>query len=279
MPRRFLLGLAIVATILTACGGTPAAPALTDPKDILTHAGSSLQGLKTVHLKIGLSGKVDPGLLTGTTGGTQVDLTGTTVEGDLDLADAETHLALAVPALLGFSADVVATGGIAYIKTSLDTDGKYRKLDLGALKNSLPLPSGLALPSPAGSGSPDPSASAMVAQIKAALDQLPAPTKLADDRIGDQDCYHVQEKVASTDLPQASDVLKGAPWTLTADVWTRKSDYRPARIVLLVDGGTEGSLTLTIDLTSYDAAVTVTAPAANLVSDQPFTIPGLPSLP
>ena len=280
MPRRFLLSLAIVATILTACAGTPAAPALTDPKDILTHAASSLQDLKTVHLKLGLSGKVAPGLVTGTTGGSQLDLTGSSLEGDLDLPDGETHIAVAVPALFGISADLVATGGIAYIKTSFDTDGKYRKLDLTALKNSLPLPSGLALPSPAGSGSPDPSAAAaMIDQLKAVLDQLPVPTKLADDRIADQDCYHVQEKIASTDLPQTSAALSAVPWTLTADVWTRKSDYRPARIVLLVDAGTEGSLTFTIDLTNYDAPVTVTAPAADLISDQPFSIPSIPGLP
>jgi hypothetical protein len=275
MPRRFLLDLAIVATLLAACGGTPAAPALTDPKEILTRGTSSLQGLKTVHIKAALSGKFDSGLATGSTSGTQVDLTGSTLEGDIDVADSETHIAVAVPALLAFSADILATGGTAYVKTSLNADGKYRKLDLTALKNALPIPSAAVA-----SGSPDPSAAnAMIAQLKAELDKLPAPTKLPDEKIGDQDVYHVQEKINSSDIPQASGALNGATGTLTVDVWTRKSDYRPARLVILVDGGAQGSLTLTIDLTAYDAPVTVTPPAADLISDQPFSFPGLPAQP
>ena len=63
------------------------------------------------------------------------------------------------------------------------------------------------------------------------------------------------------------------------DVWTRKSDYRPARLVIAVDGGTAGTATITVDLTAYDAAVTIAAPPADQISDQPFTFPGMPTLP
>ena len=123
----------------------------------------------------------------------------------------------------------------------------------------------------------------MIAKLRAELDKLPAPVKLADEKLGDQDCYHVQEKVASTDLPQASGVLGGASGTLTVDVWTRKSDYRPARFMIAVDGGTAGAGTITVDLSAYDAAVAIAPPAADQISDKPFslpfTLPGLPVLP
>ena len=273
MPRRLLFIVALLATVLVACGGTAAKPALTDPKEILANTASSLTNLKSVHVKATVTGKIDSGSLSGgsTGAGLPIDLTGTTLEGDIDIADSEAKLAVSVPALLGFSADLIATGGQAYVKTSLNPDGKYHKIDLASMTNGLPLPS-----LPAGAASPDPSAvAAALDQFKAELDKLPTPTKLADEKIGDQDCYHVKIKVNSSDIPQASGVLNGATGSVTVDVWTRKSDYRPARINVAVDDGTAGNLAITIDLTNYDAPVTVTAPPADQISDQPFSIPGL----
>ena len=271
MPCRFLFIVALVATLLAACGGTATQPALTDPKDILAHGVSSLPGLKTVHIKGTLSGKVDPGALsgTGTGSGVTMDLSGSTLEGDLDVADVEGSFKVSVPALLGFSAELVSTGGTAYVKTSLSPDGKYHKVDTSSITSGLPLPS---LPTAA---SPDPSAvAAAIDQINAALDKLTTPpTKLPDEKIGDQDCYHVQFKVSAADMPQASASL--GTGSVTVDVWTRKSDYRPARITLAVDAGTQGNLTATVDFTNYDAPVTVTAPPADQISDQPLSLPGI----
>lgn len=273
MPRRILFAVALAATIAAACGGPPAAPALTDPKDILVRAVSSLQTLKTVHIKTTLAGKIDTGAVSGKPTGALVDLAGSTLEGDLDAAGGEAKLSAAMPSMLGLSADVVVDAGTVYLKTSL-TGPLFQKLDLAAITGGLPLPS---LPTAA---SPDPSAVAeMIAGLKTELDKLPAPVKLADEKIGDQDCYHVQEKLSSTDVPQAGGVLGDVSGTLTVDVWTRKSDYRPARLVIAIDGGTSGTATVTIDLTAYDAAVTIAPPPADEISDQPFSIPGMPALP
>ena len=219
-----------------------------------------------------VTGKVDSGSLSGTGAGLPIDLTGTTLEGDIDIADSEAKLAMSVPALLGFSADLIATGGQAYVKTSLNPDGKYHKIDLASMTNGLPLPS-----LPAGAASPDPSAvAAALDQLKAELDKLPAPTKLADEKIGDQDCYHVQLKVEQLGhppgqrRPQRRDRL-GDGRRLDAQVrlspgpdqrrGRRRRRRQPRRS--------------TIDLTNYDAPVTVTAPPADQISDQPFSIPGL----
>ncbi|MEO8230366.1 MAG: hypothetical protein ABI628_11485 [Chloroflexota bacterium] len=273
MPRPILLILALATTIVAACGGTPAAPALTDPKDILVHAVTSLQTSRTVHVRATLAGKLDTGLISGKPTGARVDLAGSTLEGDLDIAGHEAKLSASVPTLLGLSADVIVDAGTVYLQTSL-TGPQFQKLASGAIPGGLPPPS---LPTAA---SPDPSAVAeTMAKVKTALDALPAPVRLADEKIGDQDCYHVQEKVSSSDVPQASAVLGTRSGALTVDVWTRKSDYRPARLVIVVDGGTEGTATITIDLTGYDAAVTVDPPPADQLSDQPFTIPSLPFLP
>jgi hypothetical protein len=278
MPRRFLALLATTAILITACSGGPAAtPALTDPKAILTGSTSSLQGLKSVHFKIAVAGSINTADLTGGAGssaapaasGAMVDLSGTTIEGDVDVTDSSGQVAVSVPALLAFSANVVVVGGIAYIKTSLG-DSKFAKLDLGALASSLPIPSLPAI------GSPDPSAAAsMLSAIDAELAKLPAPTKLADEPVNGQDCYHVQEVVPSSALGDAASALNGVSGTLTVDLWTQKSDLRPSRLVIVVDGGTAGKLTLTVDLTNYDAAVTIAAPPADQVSDQPFSLPGL----
>ena len=279
MPRRLLSLLASSAILIAACsGGTAAAPALTDPKVILTSSTASLQNLKSVHFKIAVAGSVNTADLSGagsdaspvpSTSPTMLDLTGTTIEGDIDVTDSSGQVAASVPALLALSANVVVIGGVAYIKTSLG-DSKYAKLDLGALAGALPIPSLPAI------GSADPSAAAPVlSAIDAELAKLPAPTKLADETVNGQDCYHVQEVVPSSDVAGAGDVLNGASGTLTVDLWTQKSDLRPSRLVIVVDGGTAGKITLTVDLTNYDAAVTIAAPPADQVSDQPFSIPGL----
>lgn len=279
MPRRLLALLATTAILIAACsGGAAATPALSDPKLILTGSATSLQNLKSVHFNVAVAGSVNAGDLTG--GGADsspvpgaspvlVDLTGTTISGDIDLADSSGQVAVSVPALLAFSANVIVVGGTAYIKTSLG-DPKFAKLDLSSLAGSLPIPSLPAL------GSPDPSAAAsMVAAIDAELAKLPAPTKLADETVNGQDCYHVQEIVTSSDFPDAASVLNGTSGTVTVDLWTQKSDLRPSRLVIGIDAGASGKLTLTVDLTKYDGAVTIAAPPADQISDQPFSLPGL----
>lgn len=278
MPRRLLSLLAVGAIAIAACSSTPAAPALSDPKLILTNTTSSLQNLKSLHFNVAVTGSINTGGLTGASSdaspaagssSANLDLSGTTISGDLDVTNSAAQVAVSVPALLAFSANLVEVGGVAYIKTSL-SGAQYAKLDTAALTSALPIPSlGLG-------GSPDPAqASAMISAVQAELAKLPAPTKLADETVNGQDCYHVQEKVSSSDVPQASGLLGDSSGTLTVDLWTQKSDLRPSRLVIVIDAASQGNLTLTIDLTKYDAAVTIAAPPADQVSDKPFSIPGL----
>lgn len=278
MNRRLLSLIAASAIVIAACSGAAASPALTDPRLILANTTTSLQNLKSVHFKVAISGSINAAALTGGSSDTSpapdastadLDLSGTTLEGDVDVTDSSGQVAVSVPALLALTANVIDVGGIAYIKSSL-SGPQYSKLDTSALTGALPLPSlGLG-------GSPDPAeASAMISAVQAELAKLPAPTKLADETVNGQDCYHVQEKVASSDIPEASGLLGDASGTLTVDLWTQKSDLRPSRVVLLIDAASLGNVSVTVDLTNYDAALTITAPPADQVSDQPFSIPGL----
>jgi hypothetical protein len=270
MPRRLLSLLAVAAIAIAACSGASATPALSDPKLILTNTTSSLQNLKSLHFNVAVTGSINGGALTGgSSGGANIDLSGTTISGDLDVTNSAAQVAVSVPALLAFNANLIEVGGVAYIKTSLG-GAQYAKLDMAALTSALPIPSlGLG-------GSPDPAeASAMISAVQAELAKLPAPTKLADETVNGQDCYHVQEKVSSSDIPQASGLLGATSGTLTVDLWTQKADLRPSRLVLVIDAASQGNVTLTIDLTKYDTAVTIVAPPADQVSDQPFSIPGL----
>jgi LppX_LprAFG lipoprotein len=278
MNRRLLSLIAASAIVIAACSGAAASPALTDSRLILANTTTSLQNLKSVHFKVAISGSINAAALTGGSSDTSpapdastadLDLSGTTLEGDVDVTDSSGQVAVSVPALLALTANVIDVGGIAYIKSSL-SGPQYSKLDTSALTGALPLPSlGLG-------GSPDPAeASAMISAVQAELAKLPAPTKLADETVNGQDCYHVQEKVASSDIPEASGLLGDASGTLTVDLWTQKSDLRPSRVVLLIDAASLGNVSVTVDLTNYDAALTIAAPPADQVSDQPFSIPGL----
>ena len=130
MHRRLAASAALIVTaalVLSACGG--GAPALSDPKEILTKAVEALQKAKTVHLALGVDGSVNVDL-TGSGTPTALKLDGTKIEGDLDIANKATHITLSVPAFLGLTGDVITTGGTTYTKTSMTGD-KYSKSTAG----------------------------------------------------------------------------------------------------------------------------------------------------
>jgi hypothetical protein len=53
----------------------------------------------------------------------------------------------------------------------------------------------------------------------------------------------------------------------SADVWVTKSDLRPAKIAITADGGSQGKLTVTIELTRWDESVSISAPPADQVAE------------
>jgi hypothetical protein len=259
MPRRLLALLAIIGVLaVVACQGAPALPSLSDPKDILARTVLSLKDIKTITIH---------GELTGTAtipGSGTIDLKGTTLDASYDIAGKKGRFAVSAPSLLGTTAEVLYVDNAAYYKitgplaSSLGADptGKYKKTAV----------------TPAGT---DPNAiasdpSAAIDKIKAALDKLPTPpTKAANEKCGDKDCYHIVLSLTDKDLaalsssaspaPTPAATSSSAPFTVTIDVWSQTDNLRPAKLALALDAGTTGKGTLTLTMT-YDQAVDVAAP-------------------
>ena len=263
MTRRFILSLVAIAGVasllLAACGSqAPAAPALTDPEDILTKTILSLKDVKTVELTGTFTGKVTvPNM-------GALDLSTTTLSAAMDIPGKKAKFSLDAPAVLGTKVDAILLDNVGYLKiTGLlagmagVTPDKYSKTDI---------------PTP----STDPSASAgdavqvaeAVTKLNEALAKLPTPpTKGADEACGDQQCYHVTLKVTSDDLKSLdpSTATVAGTGDLTLDVWTRKNDLRPAKIVFAITSPDIGTVGITLDL-KYDGAVSVSAPPADQIA-------------
>ena len=241
---RLAATLAALAVILAACGGST--PAIEDPKEILVKAVEALQQAKSFQFRADLSGSV-PLDLTGTGNGQPLDISGTTLEGAVDVANERARLAFKIPMLLNTSGEAIVVDKVAYLKVSL-VGPKYQKFDTGQATGGLAVPT-------------DPKAS--LDELRKGLDSLASPPKkLANERCGDADCYHVQ--VA---LDPATMNLGSAEGSANLDVWVRTNDLRPAKVSLTADGGSQGKVTVAVELFGYDGAVTIEAPPADQVEE------------
>ena len=147
-------------------------------------------------------------------------------------------------------------------------------------------------PAPDSSAAPSPSAGLQqtIDDVKKALSAAGVTTeKLADEKCGDADCYHVKITMPPSALsgaagdtlgglglggtpePGASPLIGG---DLTVEIWARKSDMRPVKLV--IGTTTEGStLAVNMIMDKYDEAVTVTAPPADQVTEGGFQLPSI----
>jgi hypothetical protein len=245
MFRRLSFMIAAAALVLSACSSAAStAPALTDPKDILTKTVAALKDVKTMHLRADVTGSVkfDP---TGSGSAGAIDLKGTTLEGDIDLGNKKLHLAFAAPGLMGVTGDLILIDQVSYVKVSL-LGPKYSKST--STDTSSPT---------------DPQN--LVNSVNEFLSKPGvAPTKLADEKCGDQDCYHVSLNLTSDQLGSVipSGLESAAPTgSGTVDVWVRKNDLRPSKVNINATGGDMGTVAVALVFSAYDAAVTVNPPA------------------
>ena len=248
MTRRPPLILAgVVAVAFGACNSTPPASPLSDPKEILVGALEAVQAAGTFHFEADVSGSIALGL-GGQGAGAPLDLTGTTAEGEVDVAGGNARVAFSTPALLGLSGEVISIGDDSYLKISLFGDA-YQKFTRG--------------PSDPIGALGDPQQT--IADLRTALDELPAPpTKAPDEKCGDSDCYRVSVELSNIDLGG----LLGAPDSAaqaTLDAWVRTDDLRPAKLAIVADSGSDDALTVTIELTRWDEPVSISAPPADQV--------------
>ena len=300
MNRRLVAFAATALLALAACSGGATATPIADPSEIVTQSLDALSKAKTVHARADVTGTLpfDAGALLGglsgdsgtpSASGASMDLGGTYVEATVDIAGRKGTITLAVPFLLGTKVDVIMDGDTTYTRVSLMGD-KWQK--------------SVASPEPGASPSPSDDLASMVADVQKALaDPAITTEKLADEKCGDVDCYHVRITAPASALaadasglasglggelgglaeglaspaPGASPLMGG---DVTIDWWARKSDLRPVKIVLgtTAEGATVG---VTVTLDKWDEPVTVTPPPADQVTDEPvFEMPSfeIPSI-
>jgi lipoprotein LprG len=268
LPKPALALMAVTAIVFAgACGGnsgTPTPPPITDPSEVITKSVAVVPAVKSLHLKLEVSGKVNTGALTGGSSGGlglsgNFDLSGTTVEGDVDVIKVATDLKFAVPGVLGLTGEAIVVDGNLYYKTSLTGD----KFTQSKLSDTVPV----SIPSPGALASAD--ITSGIASLRKSLDDAGAKaTLLADDQVNGKDAYHVSISVPvdkiNAMLAQSGSATAGLTLdSASVDYWAYKDSLLPAKISIVGSAGTLGNLSLTLTLTDYGKSVTVTAPAAS----------------
>ena len=234
MLRRFAALIAVLAVFVGACA--PSAPALTDPKEILSKSALALKDVKTIHLQIDLSGKVTADL-TGSGSESQLDLAGTTATLDVDVAGQKLKATGLAPAFLNTGGEVIVADGAIYYKLTgplAQGNTKYSKIPIPA--GAIEAPSASASAGVVASTAASMNPQVVIDEINKALAKLPTPpTKLADEKCGDVDCYHVSIHLSPEDLAKLSSpapLPSDGAADITIDVWTRKNDLRTAKMAM-----------------------------------------------
>ncbi|MCU0504472.1 MAG: hypothetical protein MUE82_01655 [Chloroflexi bacterium] len=303
MHRRLVALAATALVALAACSGGATATPIADPSEIVTQSLDALSKAKTVHARADVTGTLpfDAGALLGglsgdgsapSSSGASMDLAGTYLDATVDIAGKKGTITVAIPFLLGTKLEAIMDGDTSYTRISLFGDTWQKSV---------------ASPDPNATPAPSDDLASMVADVQKALSQDGVTTeKLADEKCGEDDCYHVRITAPASalaedasglagglggDLGDLGDLAQGltspAPGAsplvggdVTIDWWARKSDLRPMKIVL---GTTAAGSTLAVTVTmdKWDEPVTVTPPPADQVTDQPaFELPSfeIPSI-
>jgi hypothetical protein len=256
-PTTFALAAA-VAVLVSACNGGNLAPALTDPKAIVTAALKATEAARSVHLDATVSGTADVTLPIGGSGSTPIDVTGTTATADVDFARPAAHASVAVPALLNFSGDLIAVDGKSYLKTSLGGSLYGVSASPGAATDPLQV-----------SGIVDNLGDLL---LKDGVDLA----KGADVTCGSKQCYTVTADFTAAQLgltgplgaAGASVDLSGATLKLTVRV-EKDLPYHLAGLIAVVTMADASSLTAEVTASKWDQPVTVVAPPTDQVRPSP----------
>jgi hypothetical protein len=264
-----------------SAGASMAGPTVNpnDPNSIITNAMSGVSDVKSFHFEVALSGTIKAAALQSADSPIPITsdlaLDGTSLSGDVDVANGAAHLAASLPALpeLGgvpITADVIAVNQAIYYKVSL-LGTKYSVFDLSSLSS---LTSGLPIPSALPTAGPSALSSAMdqLEQIRQQLQDAGFTAQLVGvDQIGGQDANHIQitipidyinQQIAAESSP---DPAPGQLDSASLDFWVYKADNRLAKLEMKAASSTVGNLDLVVTITNYDQPVTISAPPASEV--------------
>jgi hypothetical protein len=261
VTRRPLLLIASIAAVLAlvigACSNAASqAPALTDPKEILTQSVLSIKDVKTVEIVGALSGELDVAELGGS-----LDLSSTTIAAAADIPNQKAQVKIDAPTLLGTKLDAIVVDGVAYVKIDGPLAGMAGFEAGKYVKQDVPEASDKPVTDPA-------ELDKQIDEFQKQLDELPnPPTKEADEKCGDQDCYHVQIKASAEDMKELDPQAGSMTGDVTIDWLARKSDLRPAKVTISIATPDMGTLGITLDF-KYDGSVNISAPPADQVVEQ-----------
>ena len=263
-PSLALVGLAGLV-IASGCGGssgTPTPPPISDPHEVITQAIAHAPAVKSLHIKVEVSGKVNAGALRGSSSGGllsgNMDLAGTTLEGDVDVINQAADLKLAVPRLFNMAGEFIVVDGYMYTKISL-SGPKFSK---SKLSDTVPV----TIQSPgalASSGITD-----QIASVRKALDDAGVVATLKPDaKVNGKDAYDISyslpiDKINSMLAAEGGSAASGITLdSASVEIWVYKENLLPAKIEIKGAAGTIGNLDVVVTLSHYDQAVTVKAPA------------------
>lgn len=246
-PRRTIIALVAAAAVgLTACGGTPPKPALTDPKAILTVAAEAAAGASGVHIDASADGSVRLDMFGAGGAGGPVDLSGSTASVDVDLQGGDIRATFALASLV--RGEVLTVDGTTYLKTTM-TGARYQVQDGGPLITAGAVPGAI---------------NALIRLIEQpGID----PVKEADVECAGGMCYHVTLRLAPEDLEALGagalpfDLLGDA--SVDLDVLVSTSTYALSAIDAVATAPDGQALTLGFLFSKWDQAVEVEAPAAD----------------
>ena len=253
---RLTLGASVLAVVAACGGGSPAAPALTDPVDILAQSVQTLNDVKSFHADVAISGTVNVDAM-GTGQAQAFSLDGTTATLDVDVENKNAKAAFSAPSLLGLSGELIQIGNTSYTKTSL-TGPEWQKsesADAGAVDEATDM------------------TDEDIAELREQLAKPEvAPTKGEDVACGDKQCYQVSIELTADELQALEGELptEDVPTdftdaTVNVTFQIEKDTLRPAAIDITADMAAEGSLTVNVDFSNWDEPVTIEAPPADQV--------------
>jgi len=242
----------IVVLTLAACNSTPAAPALTDPNEILTKSLTAMGEVKSFHLELAVTGTINADLM-GTGSPASITLDATSADADVDVANKRARANFVLTAPFTVTGELIQVGNTSYTKVSVMGD-KYTKSE--SEPDDLPV---------------DTDPAEALTKLGEFLDRPEiAPVKTDDARCGDKDCYVVEIDLTAAEiaamagsLPEQLDALGDGAFKL--EIAVQKDTLRLGRLVVGLAGGDAGSLQLTVDFSRYDEAFTIDAPPADQV--------------
>lgn len=249
---RSAIGAALAATTLAAAAAcSPAAPALTDPTEIVMAGVRSTQAARSVHIDMTVDGSITADLSGTGAQGMALPLTGTSAAADIDIANSRARATFSIPAFLNLTGEMIQVGDTSYVRTSLGGELFERQ----EASDALPV---------------DPTDTANIVEEVATFLATEGvdPVKGEDVDCGGKPCYSVQveltpEELAAlgggaavpTELP-----LDVASASVTMTIRVEKDTQRLSGLTITLSLGEQGSVTATMTLTNWDQPVDITAP-------------------